>query len=934
MTQRKSFLSRVWRKFFPEKPKAQPLRLEPLDPEARLKPQKKPVRSSIESLEGRIAPAILLSGGKILKYADADGDLVTITFSKSLFPGDGNVATDVNNVFKFSIGNANDTKDTWMADKQQLQLIDLSKVPIAAHGRIVEDGISFTVSVEKSSSGGDGFANIGGINTTLTLGSVKIHGDLGFITAGNSSSPVAIKSLDVSSLGVQTATQSGSTPTYTSTIIGAIGSFHAGIVEGAYLHVTTGTAITVNGSQKIVAFGKIGQLTIDHDLEARTIPAAATGTAPSNDGLIQTDSDIGSIKIGSGDRPASGTADGIIGGWGVNSGAIISGGKIGSILINGDIFGGVGEGGGSISSVGKIGDLTIKGSVTGGDGANSGGVASGGSLGNVTIGITGHSGLNGGAGDMSGSISSAGNMGKVKILGDIHGGTGLPDVNNAPVAGSTAAYSGSIAAEGNLAGITVLGSVKGGGGFGSGTIGSNGNLTSVTITGSLIGGDGQNSGSINAATSGQATLGSVVIGTGSAGGDLVGGAGQSSGSITSGDKIGSITVKGVVTTAGQTHVSTALAGGTGAYSASIYADGMISSIQLGGDLVGSDGDNSASITAHTLLNKLTLGNATGGNGSGSASIFSLDSLDGTQAGNIGTITGGTFSIADGATTTDSARIEANGDIKSITLNDLQAGTTASGNCLILSGSGVLNVGDAGRIQLSSLEGTIQLGGSLGSLTVKSNTSGAAITTAGDLTALTVGGSFQGALDIGGRLESMTAGSIGANSIVHVGNDIGALAVHGNIDGATFTAAGQANPTATVDSAFGRIIVTGHVSNTNFLAGYDASGSPVNGNAQIGAVQIGGDWSASNLVAGISAGTDSFFGTTDDAKIGSGTLSKIASITIGGQVSGTADPSDHFGFVAEAIGAFKIGHSTVQFVNGVAELTAASTNDVTARIVTT
>src|SRR5262249_29691987 len=70
---------------------------------------------------------------------------------------------------------------------------------------------------------------------------------------------------------------------------------------------------------------------------------------------------------------------------------------------------------------------------------------------------------------------------------------------------------------------------------------------------------------------------------------------------------------------------------------------------------------------------------------------------------------------------------------------------------------------------------------------------------------------------------------------------------------------------------------------------------------------------SNLVAGVAAGADGNFGTADDAKIsGTGTtdsptiISKIASITINGQVLGTVGGTDHYGFVAELIGAFSVG----------------------------
>ena len=53
------------------------------------------------------------------------------------------------------------------------------------------------------------------------------------------------------------------------------------------------------------------------------------------------------------------TGDGLIGGAGDESGAILSGGTIGSVVIKGDLIGGVGAGSGAISSVGNFGSLTL-----------------------------------------------------------------------------------------------------------------------------------------------------------------------------------------------------------------------------------------------------------------------------------------------------------------------------------------------------------------------------------------------------------------------------------------------------------------------------------------------------------------------------------------------------------------------------------------------
>jgi hypothetical protein len=70
--------------------------------------------------------------------------------------------------------------------------------------------------------------------------------------------------------------------------------------------------------------------------------------------------------------------------------------------------------------------------------------------------------------------------------------------------------------------------------------------------------------------------------------------------------------------------------------------------------------------------------------------------------------------------------------------------------------------------------------------------------------------------------------------------------------------------------------------------------------------VGRDWRASDLVAGVFAGTDGVFGTDDDTLIAHDNpiVARIASILIKGTATGTANDSDHFGFVAEQIAGFE------------------------------
>jgi hypothetical protein len=123
-------------------------------------------------------------------------------------------------------------------------------------------------------------------------------------------------------------------------------------------------------------------------------------------------------------------------------------------------------------------------------------------------------------------------------------------------------------------------------------------------------------------------------------------------------------------------------------------------------------------------------------------------------------------------------------------------------------------------------------------------------------------------------------------------------------------------------AIGRLSIGGSVNRAQILAGYDIMGAAMNADAGIGAVVVGRNWIASDLVAGVHAGDDSFFGTDDDRTIGGDTplVARIASILIQGTAIGTAGGVDHYGFIAEEIGAFRSGGTK-------RALTFGSNNDV-------
>src|SRR5581483_10516141 len=203
-----------------------------------------------------------------------------------------------------------------------------------------------------------------------------------------------------------------------------------------------------------------------------------------------------------------------------------------------------------------------------------------------------------------------------------------------------------------------------------------------------------------------------------------------------------------------------------------------------------------------------------------------------------------------------------------------------------------------------------------------------IFTSSNLTSLTIGGSLvagtgssSGQVDVTGGSGAITIGkNIAGNASV-----LAEIQVRGN------NAVG-AKPSIAITS----LTVGGRVDHA-LIVGGSANNSFDNPDAQIGAVKVGGDWIDSNLVAGAKnvgadgadgGGDDNInFGDTHDAVM-NGTndaqvTSKIASITIGGHVSGTAGGSDHFGFVSQEIGSFKVAGTAFNLTPGPSNDTSTS-----------
>lgn len=417
----------------------------------------------------------------------------------------------------------------------------------------------------------------------------------------------------------------------------------------------------------------------------------------------------------------------------------------------------------------------------------------------------------------------------------------------------------------SIAGLTIGGSILGSGGANSGRVASSSGFGAVRVTGSIRGGSGANSGQINA----NGALTSVTVG-----GSLLGSSGQGSGLIFSEADMGPVVITGDVQ--GGSFNAFFNPEATGA----IVSNGKLASVTINGSLIGGSGPNSGLVNSIRDMGAVSVkGDVRGGGG-----LFS------------GTIkTEGTF-----ATTANLTSVKIGGSL---------IGGTAS-----LNSGTVLAAGDMTTL---SITGNIRGGSATGT----ANLSRSGYVQAIRIGTMTVGGSIIAGTDT-------TSGTFSENGAVSVTNDIGVATIKGSLIGnatsrVELKARGQAVPTTTVDLAFGSLTVNGRVEHANILAGYDVFGTARNADAQIGPVVVGGDWIASNLVAGAVAGSDGKFGTIDDAKMpginGSSGFkdvatvsSRITSIVIGGQACGTPGGIDNFGFVAQNIGSFKLKNGVTTF----------------------
>lgn len=556
-----------------------------------------------------------------------------------------------------------------------------------------------------------------------------------------------------------------------------------------------------------------------------------------------------------------------------------------------------------------LGVVKIGGSLIGGEVINSGLIFAG-TIGSVQIGRD----LRGGADIFTGVIMADG-IGSLKIGGSLVAGassfTALINVPTGNLGAVTIGHSlvggdfssASIAVtDGSIGAVSIGGDVIGSYGDYSARIQANGNIESLKIKGSLIGGAGEKSGQAFAlGTMGPLSVGNDLHG-GSAldagsvqaaaiksirvGGSIIGGGAESTGLISC-----------TVGTTTMVSVGGSVLAGDAVNTGQISSNGRFGVVKIGGDLVGGDHTNTGYVRAGKGFTSVAIGGSIIGGAGNSSGYLSC--------GNAGS---GPVSVG---------------------------GSVIGGSGPSVYTGGIRSDGDMSKVKI----GGDLIGGSITDMDATLLGSGFIQSTNGRIAGVSIGGSIISGSDYS------TAGSLALNGSIRAADEIGSIVVKGNVIGnfhangdspVIITARGQDVQGATTDVAIGRITIGGDVESARILAGYDPLVIAVNADAQIGAVKIGGAWTASSLVAGAEdVGADGFGNFFDTAIAGGNAniVSRIASITIGKLAIGTPEallPDDHYGFVAQQVGSFKANGRTFALTAGGDSVALGPTNDLRVR----
>jgi hypothetical protein len=379
--------------------------------------------------------------------------------------------------------------------------------------------------------------------------------------------------------------------------------------------------------------------------------------------------------------------------------------------------------------------------------------------------------------------------------------------------------------------------------------------------------DGDTNGQIGMLAIGGDLVGGTITAEGGGGamtigGNLMAGADGAGGSIVTffGGHVASITI------------GESVIGGSQINSGRLNIFGNLGSLKIKGDLLGNDAVNSGSVFTDGSIGSTSIGgDVVGGRGASSGQVFNFGIA---PMGNVtigGDLRGGPaeesgFLFASGSM----GKVAIKGDMVGGSIKDAET------------------VDQTGCIQASNGIASVTIGGSL---IAGYDESTGTLTRSGAI----ISGLQIGPVKIGGSI---------------VGNETNAALISG-FGAAMVPAPGQ------FDTAIASVTVKGDVRFAEIRAGFSTLGTPINGDGALGAISVGGDWVASSAVAGAQDMGAPGWGVGDTLLPGGNVdnIARIASITIKGDLLGSAGPGGNFGFVAERIDKFSAAGRTYALTPG-------------------
>jgi hypothetical protein len=245
-----------------------------------------------------------------------------------------------------------------LAADGSIEEIDLTGFAAALHAKGAgAKALSLTINVKNLTGGGDGQAKIGFINAAgLGLGSIKIEGSLGHISAGMGGGKMGIKSLNLSGDfgnangasqlsrivgGMSNLTVGGSMQNDSVQVDGGIKNVYIGG------HLNGASGLTPDNLAEISAVGIDGFVARGNALPgglllAEAIAKMTIGGSIKGGGIVTT-KDLGSMSM-----------------LNMNGGSIFSGGKVRSIKVRGEITAGENDDPASMTSRDGFDKITIK----------------------------------------------------------------------------------------------------------------------------------------------------------------------------------------------------------------------------------------------------------------------------------------------------------------------------------------------------------------------------------------------------------------------------------------------------------------------------------------------------------------------------------------------------------------------------------------------